>query len=72
MAIKRGKLKACWEDSALGQLLRKLESVKARFRSRVGRLLHIVKNLFRFRKLRYKVKIKNTAQLHILFGLGDW
>jgi IS5 family transposase len=71
VAIKRGKLKAVPEDSALGQLLRKLESVKARFRSRVGRLLHIVKNLFRFRKLRYKGLAKNTAQLHILFGLAN-
>ena len=30
-----------------------------------------VKNLFHFRKVRYKGLAKNTAQLHTLFGLAN-
>lgn len=32
---------------------------------------HVVKNLFRHRKARYKGLAKNQAQLHALFGLAD-
>jgi IS5 family transposase len=32
---------------------------------------HIVKNLFRHKKLRYRGLAKNTAQLHILFALAN-
>jgi hypothetical protein len=71
VAMKRGKLKAMPEDSVLGQLLRKLESVKASIRSKVEHPFHIVKNLFHFRKVRYKGLAKNTAQLHTLFGLAN-
>jgi IS5 family transposase len=34
-------------------------------------LLHIVKNLFRHKKLRYRGLAKNTAQLHTLFALAN-
>jgi len=44
VAMKRGKLKAVPEDSILGQLLRKLESVKASIRSKVEHPFPIVKN----------------------------
>ena len=71
VAMKRGKLKAVPEDTVLGQLLRKLESVKASIRSKVEHPFHIVKNLFHFRKVRYKGLAKNTAQLHTLFGLAN-
>lgn len=71
VAMKQGKLKALPEDSQLGQLWRKLETVKARIRSKVEHPFHIVKNLFHFRKVRYKGLAKNTAQLHTLFGLAN-
>ena len=32
---------------------------------------HIVKNLFRHKKLRYRGLFKNTAQLHTLFALAN-
>ena len=32
---------------------------------------HIVKNLFRHKKLRYRGLTKNTAQLHTLFALAN-
>lgn len=71
IAMKRGKLKAVSEDTLVGQLLRQLESLKASIRSKVEHPFHIVKNLFHFRKVRYKGLAKNTAQLHTLFGLAN-
>jgi IS5 family transposase len=32
---------------------------------------HVVKNLFRHKKLRYRGLAKNTAQLHTLFALAN-
>ena len=71
VAAKRSKLKAIPEESKLGPLLRRLESVKASSRSKVEHPFHIVKNLFGHRKVRYKGLKKNTAQLHILFALAN-
>ena len=71
IAMKRGKLKVVPEGSVLGKLLRQLESLKASVRSKVEHPFHVIKNLFHFRKVRYKGLAKNTAQLHILFGLAN-
>jgi len=71
IAMKRGKLKVVPEDTLVGQLLRKLESLKASIRSKVEHPFHIVKNLFHYRKVRYKGLAKNTAQLHTLFALAN-
>lgn len=71
VATKPGKLKAIPQESQLGNLLRRLESLKASIRSKVEHPFHIVKNLFGHRKLRYKGLEKNTAQLHILFALAN-
>ncbi len=61
----------CSEESSFGQLLRKLESLKASIRSKVEHPFHIVKNLFHYKKVRYKGLEKNTAQLHTLFALAN-
>ncbi|EXI77471.1 MAG: Transposase DDE domain protein [Candidatus Accumulibacter regalis] len=71
IAMKRGKRKAVSEESGFGQLLRKLESLKASIRSKVEHPFHIVKNLFHYKKVRYKGLDKNTAQLHTLFALAN-
>ena len=71
IAMKRGKLKAVPEETLVGQLLRKRESVKASIRSKVEHPFHIVKNLFHYKKVRYKGLEKNTAQLHTLFALAN-
>jgi IS5 family transposase len=71
IAMKHGKLKAVSEESGFGQLLRKLESLKASIRSKVEHPFHIVKNLFHYKKVRYKGLEKNTAQLHTLFALAN-
>ncbi|MGU7841648.1 transposase [Burkholderia sp. AW33-5] len=45
-----------------------LERTKAQIRARVEHPFHVVKNLFRHRKVRYKGLLKNTAQRFSLFA----
>jgi IS5 family transposase len=58
-------------DSALGQMLEKVEQIKAGIRAKVEHPFHIVKNLFKHKKARYKGLAKNSAQLFSLFGLAN-
>jgi IS5 family transposase len=58
-------------DSALGRMLEKVEQIKASIRAKVEHPFHIVKNLFRLKKARYKGLAKNHAQLFTLFGLAN-
>ena len=48
-------------------LVAKRERTKAQIHARVEHPFHIIKNLFRHRKVRYKGLAKNTAQLFSLF-----
>lgn len=59
-AMKRGKLKAVSEEGRFGQLLGKLESLITGIRFKVEQPFHIVKNLFRHKKVHYKGQDKNT------------
>lgn len=61
-ALAEGPLKICRQQ---------LERLKSQVRSRVEHPFHIVKNLFRHRKVRYRGLAKNTAQLHTLFALAN-
>ena len=70
VAAKRGKVKAMAEGF-LKDLTMELEKLKARVRARVEHPFHIIKNLFKHRKTRYKGLAKNTAQLHTLFALAN-
>lgn len=70
VAMKRGKRKAL-PDTPLGELLEKIEQLKARIRSKVEHPFHVVKNLFRHKKTRYRGLDKNTKQLFTLFGLAN-
>ena len=70
VAAKRGKIKAMQEDP-LKDLMVALERTKAQIRARVEHPFHVVKNLFRHRKVRYKGLAKNTAQLFSLFALAN-
>jgi IS5 family transposase len=47
------------------------EKLKARVRAYVEHPFHVVKNLFRHRKVRYKGIAKNEAQLSVLFALSN-
>jgi len=70
VAAKRGKVKALPEGE-IKSLTQQLERLKAQVRAKVEHSFHIVKNLFRFRKVRYRGLEKNTHQLHTLFALAN-
>ncbi len=70
VAAKRGKLKAM-ADGAVKELTRAVEKLKAQVRARVEHPFHIIKNLFRHRKARYRGLAKNLAQLQTLFALAN-
>ena len=70
IALKRGKLKAM-EEGLGKEALKAAEKAKASVRAFVEHPFHIVKNLFKHRKTRYRGLAKNGHQLHILFGLAN-
>jgi transposase, IS5 family len=70
VAMRPSKRKAL-PATPLGGLLERLEHTKASIRAKVEHPFHVVKNLFRHRKARYKGLAKNTAQLFSLFGLAN-
>lgn len=47
------------------------EKLKARVRAYVEHPFHVVKNIFRHKKVRYKGIAKNDAQRHVLFALSN-
>jgi transposase, IS5 family len=70
VAAKRGQVKALAEG-LVKELTVQFERRKAQVRARVEHPFHILKNLFRHRKTRYRGLAKNTAQLHSLFALAN-
>jgi IS5 family transposase len=70
IACKRGQLKKLPEGPAK-ETLKAVEKVKASVRAFVEHPFHILKNLFRHRKTRYRGLAKNGHQLHTLFGLAN-
>jgi Transposase DDE domain/Transposase domain (DUF772) len=68
VAMKRGKRKAMAEGG-LKEATQAFEKAKAQVRALVEHPFHILKNLFKHRKTRYRGLAKNTAQLHTLFAL---
>ena len=70
VAIKRGKIKAMAEGE-IKNLTQQIERLKARVRAKVEHPFHVIKNLFGYRKVRYRGLAKNTAQLHTLFALAN-
>ena len=70
VAAKRGQVKAMAEGW-VKELTVQMERLKAQVRARVEHPFHILKNLFRHRKTRYRGLAKNTAQLHCLFALAN-
>ena len=69
IAIKRSIIKAL--PKALRDLAESVEHALSQVRAWVEHPFHIVKNLFRHKKLRYRGLTKNTAQLHTLFALAN-
>jgi transposase, IS5 family len=69
IAIRRGIIKAL--PKGLRDLAEPVERALSQVRAWVEHPFHIVKNLFRHKKLRYRGLAKNTAQLHTLFALAN-
>lgn len=67
VAMKPSKRKQL-AGTELGRLVERVEYAKARIRAKVEHPFHVVKNLFRHRKTRYKGLAKNTSQLFSLFA----
>ena len=70
VAMRPGKRKAL-PKTALGERQEWMEHAKASIRAKVEHPFHVVKNLFRHRKVRYRGLAKNTAQLFSLFGFAN-
>ena len=70
IACKRGLIKALAEG-APKEAIKAVEHAKAAVRAFVEHPFHIVKNLFRHRKTRYRGLAKNAHQLHTLFALAN-
>jgi len=70
VAMKRGARRAL-PKTAWGETMEWLEQAKASIRAKVEHAFHVVKNLFRHRKTRYRGLAKNTAQLMTLFGFAN-
>jgi transposase, IS5 family len=70
IARKRSVLKALAEG-AEKEALQAVEKTKAKVRAFVEHPFHIVKNLFRHRKVRDRGLAKNGHQLHVLFALAN-
>lgn len=61
------KLVEGWQKS----LAQAYEKLKAQVRARVEHPFHVVKNIFKYKKTRYKGLAKNDAQLNVLFALSN-
>lgn len=70
IAARRSKVKKVADETVRGAL-ENLERAKASIRSKVEHPFHVVKDLFKYRKARYKGLAKNEAQLFTLFGLAN-
>jgi IS5 family transposase len=70
IAGKRSVIKALAEG-AEKEALKAVEKTKASVRAFVEHPFHIVKNLFRHRKVRYRGLAKNGHQLYTLFALAN-
>ena len=68
--MKRSKRKALPKNK-VGRMLEKLKHLKASVLAKVEHPFHVIKNLFRHRKTRYRGLAKNTAQLFTLFGFAS-
>lgn len=70
IACKRGLIKALAEGTEK-EARKAVEKAKASVRAYVEHPFHIVKNLFRHQKVRYRGLAKNENQLYTLCGLAN-
>lgn len=68
---QRGTFKLHYGDSIAWEEEKKLESRKSSVRSKVEYVFHIVKDIFHWRKARYKGIQKNTNYAYLAFGSAN-
>lgn len=68
---KRRKTVEKLDDGWQKDLAQAYEKLKARIRAYVEHPFHVVKNIFKYKKTRYKGLAKNDAQLNVLFALSN-
>jgi transposase, IS5 family len=61
------KLADGWQKS----MAQAYEKLKAQVRAYVEHPFHVVKNIFKYKKTRYKGLVKNDAQLNVLLALSN-
>ena len=71
VAMQPGQRRQLDPKRPWARMLERAEQLKASIRAKVEHPFHVVKNLFRHRKVRYKGLAKNQAQLFSLFGLAN-
>ncbi len=71
VAMRPGQRKQLDPRHKWARLIEQAEQLKASIRAKVEHPFHVIKNLFRHRKVRYKGLAKNEAQLFSLFGLAN-
>lgn len=71
VAMQPGKRRQLDPARKWARLLERAEQLKASVRAKVEHPFHVIKNLFRHKKTRYKGLAKNEAQLFSLFGLAN-
>jgi IS5 family transposase len=71
VAMQPGKRRQLDLTRIWAQLLEQAEQSKASIRAKVEHPFHVIKNLFRHKKVRYKGLAKNTAQLFSMFSLAN-
>lgn len=70
IAMQPGKRQQL-SDNPLGQMLAKVEQIKGSIRAKGEHPFHLIKDLFRHTKTRYRGLDRNHAQLYSLFGLAN-
>ncbi len=68
---RRPAAKRSLPEGAEKEACKGVEKAKASVRAFVEHPFHIVKNLFGYRKVRYRGLAKNGHQLYMLFGLAN-
>jgi IS5 family transposase len=71
VAMQPGKRRKLDLTRPWARLLEQAKQLKASVRAKVEHPFHVMKNLFRHKKVRYKGLAKNQAQLFSLFGLAN-
>ncbi|TSE35958.1 IS5 family transposase [Tepidimonas charontis] len=71
VAMRPGKRRALDKTTSLGRVMDALERGEACIRAKVEHAFHVVKNLFRHKKARYRGLRKNGQQLLTLFALAN-